>query len=172
MILGAVRHRAGVLIPAGHRAGEAMALGGAGHVDLVARDELVNLQHIIDLVTRAVIEAEFAQHALGFDASLLVVALNRLAEQLLSALLGQLAKTNLNGVVAIRFDSLGLHNRAGAGLDHSDRNKTAIFGEDLRHADLLTHDRFLHCFVLLPYSFISISTQASTWRPRSWRWRS
>ena len=99
----------------------------------------------------------------------------RFGQQLLGAVFGHLAETDLNGFVAVALNSLCLHHGAGARFNHGDRYETAVFGEDLRHTDLFTHDRFLHCICssCLTVSFRfrhQQEDQASSWRPPSWSW--
>ena len=60
-------------------------------------------------------------------------------------LLLDIGKAQLDGIEAFFVHSLFLHNGAGAGFDDSDRDDLAGFIEDLRHADLLANDGFLHC---------------------------
>ena len=158
MILGAVRHGAGVLVPALNGAGEAVALAGAGDVNLVARGELVGLELVAHVVAGAVVKAELAQGAHGGHARLLEVTGLGLVQQLLGTVLRQRAEAHLNGLVAVGFHSLLLHHGAGARFNHGDRNETAVFSEDLRHADLFAHDRFLHVFVPPASSFYSLSS--------------
>ena len=150
-----------------------MTLAGSGDVDLVALGELVALQDVADFVTAAVIEPELPQYALGVHAGLFEVAELGFGQQLLGAAFGHFAETDLNGFVAVAFLCLGLHHCAGARFNHGDRNQTAVFCEDLRHADLFAHDRFLHCICssCLTVSFRfrhQQEDQASSWRPPSW----
>ena len=173
MILGAVSHGAGVLVPALDGAGVAVTLAGSGDVDLVALGELVALQNVADFVTAAVIEPELTQHALGVHAGLFEVAELGFGQQLLGTGFGHFAESDLYGFVAVAFSVLGLHHCAGARFNHGDRYQAAVFSEDLRHTDLFTHDRFLHCICssCLTVSFRfrhQQEDQASSWRPPFW----
>ena len=73
-------------------------------------------------------------------AGLVEVTLLRLGE----LLLGDVLVAELDGVVAFLFLGRLVGDRAGAGLDHSDRNDLACLIEDLRHADLLADDGCFH----------------------------
>jgi hypothetical protein len=47
-------------------------------------------------------------------------------------------ETNLDGVVAIVFESLDLDHCAGSGFDHGDRHEHVLCIVDLGHAEFLT----------------------------------
>ena len=128
-------------------AGVALALAGAGHVDLVALGEHVGLDHVTDFQLAGVGQTELFEVLDHAHAGLLQVACLGLAQ--LS--LGHFAVTELDSVVAFLFLGHLLHDHAGAGLDDSDRNDLSGLVEDLRHADLLADDGFLHweSFLLL-----------------------
>ena len=74
-------------------------------------------------------------------AGLVEVTLLRLGE----LLGGDFAVAELDGVVAFLVRRLLLDDDAGTGLYYGDRNDLARLIEDLRHADLLADDGFLHC---------------------------
>ena len=74
IFLGTVGHRAGVLVPTGDRAGEAVTLRGAGDINLVARGEDVNLHLVANVVRGAILKAQLAQLAAGSDVRLGEVA--------------------------------------------------------------------------------------------------
>ena len=137
-----------------------MALAGAGDVDLVARGEHIDLHLVAHVVGGAVLKAQLAQLAAGGYVRLGEVALHGLVDELLGAVLGVGVKAHLNRLVAVLFDRLLLDNRAGTRLNDSDREQAAVLGKDLRHADLLADDTFLHDILPPDHSLISISTPA------------
>ena len=73
-------------------------------------------------------------------ARLLQVALLRLGE----LLLGYFLVTELDCFVSFLLLGHLLHDHAGAGFNDGDRNDLTSLVEDLRHADLLADDGFLH----------------------------
>ena len=77
MILGAVGHGAGMLIPALDGAGEAVALAHAADVDLFASLKLRNGQLVAHFQLGHVIQAELAQVTGGGHAGLLEMARER-----------------------------------------------------------------------------------------------
>ncbi len=121
-------------------AGVALALAGAGHVDLLALGENVGLDHVADFQLAAVLEAELLEVLDHAHAGLLQVTRLRLAE----LLLGHFLVAELDGLIAFLFLGHLGHDHAGACLDDGDRNDLAGLVEDLRHADLLANDGFLH----------------------------
>ena len=126
-------------------AGVALALADAGDVDALALFEHVGLEDVADVQSAAVLEAELVQVAQVAGAGLGEVAALRLGELLLA----DFVKAELHGVVAFLVGRLLLDDDAGAGLDNSDGDDLAGLIEDLRHADLLADDGFLHCYFLL-----------------------
>ena len=136
----AVARRGTALAEALDDAGVALALAGAGHVDLVALGEQVGLDEVADLQLAAVLKTELLEVLDHAHARLLQVA----GLGLRQLLLGHVLVTELDGVVAFLFLGHLLHDHAGAGLDDGDRNDLSGLVEDLRHADLLADDGFLH----------------------------
>ena len=100
----------------------------------------VTLQDVADVKAGAVLEAELMQVLKVAHAGLGQMAALRLGE----LALGDLFEAELDGVVAFLVGRLLLDDDAGAGLDNGDRNDLAGLIEDLRHADLLADDGFLH----------------------------
>ena len=117
-----------------------MALADAGDVDALALFEDVGLENVADVEGGAVLEAELMQVLEVAGARLGQVAALGLGELALSDFL----EAELDGVVALLVSRLLLDDDAGAGLDNGDRNDLAGLIEDLRHADLLADDGFLH----------------------------
>ena len=133
-----------MLVPALNNAGEAVTLGNAADVDLLARLKLGDSQVAPDLQLGHVVQAELAQIAGGLHARLLEMTRHGLVDKLLCAVFRVGVKAHLNGVVTVRLGGLLLHDLAGAGLHHSHGHEAAVIGENLRHADFLAYDRFLH----------------------------
>ena len=82
-------------------------------------------------------------------------------------------EADLHGIIAVALSVLGLHHSAGARFNHGDRYQAAVFSEDLRHADLFAHDRFLHvnrssCLTVSFRFRHQQEDRASSWRPPSW----
>ena len=78
--------------------------------------------------------------AVLFVSGMIVVALLGLGE----LLFGDFAVAELDGFIAFLFPGHLLHDHAGAGFDDGDGNDLTGLVEDLRHADLLADDGFLH----------------------------
>ena len=121
-------------------AGVALALAGAGDVDLVALGEDVGLDGVADFELGAVSKTELLEVLHSADARLLEVAGFGLGE----LLLGHCLVAELDGLVAFLVLGHLLDNRAGAGFDDGHGDDLAGLVEDLRHADLLADDGFLH----------------------------
>ena len=141
----AVAGRGAPGVPALHDAGVAVALADAGDIDALALFEDVGLQDVAHVQGGAVLKAELVQVLHHAHAGLLKVALLRLGE----LLGGDFAVAELDGVVAFLVRRLLLDDDAGTGLYYGDRNDLARLIEDLRHADLLADDGFLHVYFLL-----------------------
>ena len=123
----------------------AVALGGAGDVDVIALGEDVSLDLVADVHLGGLFQLELLQVLLEGDARLGEVASLGLAQ------LGFLdvLKAQLHGGVAVFFVGLLLSDDAGSRLDHGDGDHVAGLIEDLGHAHFLADDSFLHVFLLL-----------------------
>ena len=60
-----------------------------------------------------------------------------------------ITEAQLNSGVAVVFHRLLLNDGAGSGFNDGHRDNVALFVEDLRHADLLANDAFLHFYTSL-----------------------
>ncbi len=116
----------------------AVALAGAGHVNEIADLEHIGLDDGAELQLAAIVEVELAQVLLGGNAGLVEMADFRLGQLLFSHVL----KAQLNSLITILFGGLLLRNDTGARFDHGDRDHTAVFVEDLRHANFFADDCF------------------------------
>ena len=118
----------------------AVALAGAGNVDLIAGCEDVCLQNVADVELCRVFELELFKVLEHADAVLLQMAGFGLGD----VLLGNFFVTELDGFIAFLFCGHLLGHDAGACLDDGHGDDLAHFVEDLRHADLLADNGFLH----------------------------
>ena len=98
---------------------EALALRGAGHIDLFAVGERGDGLGVAGLVLGSVLHAHLAQVTAGLDAPLVVMAAHRAVDLLL--LDG--AEAQLNSLVTIGFGGLHLADRVGLCLDYRDGQK-------------------------------------------------
>ena len=130
-----------------HDAGEALALGRAGHVDLLRLGERGDRLLVAHVVLAGILHAHLAQVAHGSRALLLEVALHGLVDLLL--LDG--AEAHLHGLVAVGGLRLHLADLVGLGLDDRHRDDAVVLAEDLGHADLLTVDCVDH-YRLTPFT--------------------
>ena len=142
---GAVAFLQALQIPALNAAGPAFALAGALHVHAVALREDVGLDNVAHVQGAGVVEAELAQGLLRRNVTFFKVALHGLVH----AVQLQLAIAELYAFIAICFRGLLLDDGAGAGFHHGDRDDISLGVKDLRHADLLADDTFLHVSFLL-----------------------
>ena len=126
----------------------AVALGSAGHVDVIALRKRVSLDLVAHVHGIGIGKLEFLQVLLEGNASLAQVALLRLGELGLFDVL----KAQLHSRVAIFFIGLLLSDGAGSRFNHSDGDHVAGLIEDLGHAHFLADDCFLHVF----YSFFKV----------------
>src|SRR5918993_2142755 len=114
-------------------AGKALALGHAGHIDVVARGEqVVDGHRLPELVGAQIVDAELA---LGLD------RLGRLGQVLELAGIGlvQLARrlgAELHGRVAVPLRRAQARDRVGLDGQDADGHHRAVVLEDLGHADL------------------------------------
>ena len=122
-------------------AGVAVTLADTGDVDLVAFREHVGLHDVADFELAGILKTELLEMLDHAHAGLLQVTLLALAE----LLLGYFLVTELDCLVSFLLLGHLLHDHAGAGLDDGHGNDLASLIEDLRHADLLADDGFLHC---------------------------
>jgi hypothetical protein len=123
---------------AAHDTLEAFALRDADDIDELAFGESGDVYDVADLERRGRVEADFREDARGvFEAGLLRVAEFGGAGVLL--LLRR--EADLDGVIAIGFGGLHLHDRAGAGFDHGDGHEHILCVVNLRHPDFLTEER-------------------------------
>ena len=120
-----------------HDTGEALALGRADDVDVLAGLEQLDRDLLAELVARRRRGADLDQVAARGDAGLLEVAGHRLVD------LARVdrAVRDLDGVVAVGLAGADLGDDARAGLDHRDRNEPAVVVPDLGHAELLAEHR-------------------------------
>ena len=123
-----------------HNALVAMALGDAGHVDLVAGSEGVSLDLVANVHVGSALQLELLQVLLGGYASLLQVAGLRLAQLVLL----DVAKAKLDGGVAVGLNGLLLSHDAGACFHNGNRDDLAALIEDLGHAHFFADDCFFH----------------------------
>ena len=133
-----------------HHTGEALALADAGDVDALAGGEDVGPHDLADLEAGEV-----------GDPQLREVPGRRAARGLEVTELGlrepaglRLAEGELHGRVAVALGRLQLHDAAGPGLDHGDRDDPVLRVPDLGHAELATQDP-LACHGLRPLCGVS-----------------
>ena len=119
----AVRGAQGVVIPSLNGAGEAAALGDAGHIDLVAGRKSLGRNQVADIERTAVIQTEFFEMFLGRNAHLGEMAGGGFAEFLFLGVL----EAKLNGVIAVVFSGLDLRDNAGARFDYRNRYEISDF---------------------------------------------
>ena len=122
-------------------AGVAVTLADTGDVDLVAFGEHVGLDDVADFEIAGILKTELLEVLDEAYAGGLQVTLLALAE----LLAGYFLVTELDCLVSFLLLGHLLHDHAGAGLDDGHGNDLASLIEDLRHADLLADDGFLHC---------------------------
>src|SRR5512139_1919860 len=119
-----------------HDPGEALALGGAGDVDLLAGLEELDGDLLADRVVGSVGGAELDEVAARGDAGLLEVAGHRLVD--LARVDG--AERHLDGAVAVALGAADLRDDTGAGLDDRHGDQAVVSVPDLGHAELLAQD--------------------------------
>ena len=139
-------------------AGEALALGGTGHIDQGAFREQLGGQFLTRLELFGVIGADFSEVTTRGDASLGEVAGERLGH------LGRvnLAVAKLDSLVAVGFFGLDSGHHVGGDVNEGHRNEETVLVPDLRHTELLAQQcsAIRHNGSLLPYSLISMFTSA------------
>ena len=151
----------GLEAPALDGAREALALGGAGHVDLHTLREDLGGQLLAGLEILYVLGANFGEVTTRRHTGLGEMTGHRLGH--LTRV--DLAVAKLDGLVAVGL--LVLHSRddVGRDLDERDGNEEAVFVPNLRHAELLAQQCVAilvlrHCGSSSPYSLISMLTSA------------
>jgi hypothetical protein len=115
-----------------HHTGEALALGRAGHVDLVAGGERVDGQLLADRVRRGVGGADLGHVAARGDPGLLELAGGRLGD--LATV--DLAEPDLDGVVAVALGLADLGHDVRGRRDDGDRDDPVVVVPHLGHAEL------------------------------------
>ncbi len=144
---GAVRSRATREVVPLDGAGEALADGGAGHVDGLALGEHVDLELGAggEFGAFASGEAEFDERFARLDLRLGEVTRGgtRDARRLL------VAERHLDGAIAIALDTLDLGDAVGQSFDHRHRDRFARVREDARHAGLAANQTDRHLCVLI-----------------------
>ena len=115
-----------------HGAGEALALAGAGDVNLLASSEGVDGELLAHRVRRRVTGADLDQVATGGGARLGEVAGARLVH--LAAV--DLAEAELDGVVAVGLGQADLGDHVGGRRDHGDGDDAVVLVPELGHAEL------------------------------------
>ena len=137
---GTVRFLQSLEVPALDHAGVAFTLAGAGDVYLVSGGEHVRLYQVAYVVSVDVVEPELSESSLGGYVGFREVSGHRLLY-----LMGlQIAEADLHSRVAVVFNSLFLGNHTGAGFHDCYGNDFPVLIENLRHADFLADDSFLH----------------------------
>ena len=121
----------------------ALTFAGTGYVHLVPCCENVRFNKVAYIVSVDVFKTELTQSLLGGDIALGEMALHGLVHLVRL----QVAEAHLNRVVAIGFNGLLLRNDTRAGFYNRYGDDLAVCVEDLRHADLLADDCFLHSFL-------------------------
>src|SRR3954452_12070414 len=118
------------------RALEALALGGAGDLDLLPHLERLDRDGLPHGQLAGLV-AELLDLAVRAGVGLLEVAELGLGDVLLLAGV----ERELDGLVAVALVRADAGDRAGAGLEHGDALDGAVLEEDLGHAELLGEDR-------------------------------
>src|SRR5215211_3784439 len=141
----AVRGAQAAEVPALHRAGKALADGGAGHVDILADDEMIRRDLGADRNHRVLADAELSDLALGLDFGDGEMAAFGLGHVLdLAAAGAELQRDVTVLVLGAMSDDLAL-----AQSQHRDRHVLAGVSEDPRHPQLLCDHPGTHGVVLL-----------------------
>src|SRR6516164_6846989 len=145
-------------IPALHRAGPALAGGGAGDVDKLADHEMVGGDFGADRDQALFIDAEFSELSLWLDLGDGKMAAVGLGGALRLAHAG----AELQRHVAVLLFGAVADDLAIAEPQYGHWHMFTAFGEQARHADFLCEHSGTHCVLLRgPYSLISTSTPAA-----------
>ena len=115
-----------------HDTGVALALAGAGDVDVLAGGEQLGAELLADLVGRGVTRADLGDVAARGHAGLAEVTGGRLGD--LGAV--DLAEADLDGVVAVLLGGADLGHHVGAGRDHGHGDDAVVLVPGLGHAEL------------------------------------
>src|SRR4051794_3890507 len=155
-VVRAVGLRTALEVVALDRALEALALGGAGDLDLLADLEGLDRHGVADLQLGGLV-AELHEVAHGRGAGLLEVAELGLGEVLLL----RRAERELDGLVAVAVVRADRGDRARPGLQHGHALDAAVVEEHLGHPELLGEDGGHYV-----RSLISMFTPAGRWSRR------
>src|SRR6516164_1373180 len=140
-------------IPALHRAGPALAGGGAGDVDKLADHEMVGGDFGADRDQALFIDAEFSELSLWLDLGDGKMAAVGLGGALRLAHAG----AELQRHVAVLLFGAVADDLAIAEPQYGHWHMFTAFGEQARHADFLCEHSGTHCVLLRgPYSLISM----------------
>ena len=140
LVAGAVRHGPTVEVPTLDGALEALALGGTGDVDSLDLSEVGHGDLVAGAVLAGVLDANLAQVAHRLDALGGKVA----SERLVDVLGLDVAKADLDGLVAVGSLGLDLRHRAGACLNDGDGHDVVVLIPHLSHPDLAAENRVDH----------------------------
>jgi hypothetical protein len=122
-----------------HGAGEALALGGAGDVDVAAVAEDLGRQFLADLVLRRrglVVESQFGQVPARVDSG----GVELTGDRLIDLARADLAVGQLDGAVPVAFGGADPGDDVRPRLDDGDRYDAVVLVEDLGHAQLRAED--------------------------------
>src|SRR3954451_3750591 len=135
-VVRAVRHGAAGEVVALDGALEALALRGAGDLELLAGLEGLDRHGLADgQLAGLVAELDDVLHRRG-------VGLAQVAELALGeVLLAHRAERELDGLVAVAVERADAGHGTGPGLEHRDALDAPVLEEELRHAELLGEDR-------------------------------
>ena len=140
------------------RALEALALGGAGDLDLSGRPRTPRPSRSRRPCSSPASSRNSTRCFIGGASAFLRWPSSGLGEVLLL----RRAERELDGLVAVALERADRGDRAGAGLEHGDALDAAVLQEELGHPELLGEDRG-H---VRPRGWISMSTPAGRWSRR------
>ncbi len=123
-----------------HAAGETLADAGAGHVDILAGQEMGRGDLRPDIHQRILGDAEFGQLCLRLDLGLGEMAALRLGHVLDLGI----ADPELQGGIAVLVLGALCHDLAIVDAQHGHRDVVALVGEDPAHAELLRDQTGAH----------------------------
>jgi hypothetical protein len=122
-----------------HAAGEAVALGDALHVHVLALGETLDAGRLALLGAREVGHAEFFKVAERLG----IYFLRQAELGLVGVLLFLVTEAEADGLVAVLVRGAGVGHAARAGLHYGDRVQVAGGVEDLGHAHLFADQKFM-----------------------------